>query len=108
MSEAVLPPPLDRFWAAVNNGDSPGFLDFFGADGVVNDWGREFKGRHEISGWNDREFIGVNMRFDAHNVEQRGSETVVTGQVTSDGFNGPSTFTFVLDGDQIKLMRITA
>ncbi|ASU83711.1 nuclear transport factor 2 family protein [Nocardiopsis gilva YIM 90087] len=108
MSTATLPAPLDRFFDVVNSGDSQGFLDFFGTDGVVNDWGREFTGRQEISGWNDREFIGANMRLDVEDVALRDSEVAVTAQVTSSGFNGPSTFTFVIEGEQIKLMRITA
>ncbi|MDZ7883677.1 MAG: hypothetical protein U5N53_12505 [Mycobacterium sp.] len=35
-------------------------------------------------------------------------ETVVIAQVGGDGFNGPSTFTFRVDKNQIAEMRITA
>lgn len=39
MSSSTLPPPVDRFVQAVNQGDSQTFLSFFPKDGVVIDSG---------------------------------------------------------------------
>jgi hypothetical protein len=56
-----LPSPVERAIAAANHGDTDAFLATFTADGVVDDWGREFVGREAIRGWSDREFIGVQV-----------------------------------------------
>ncbi|MET0206108.1 MAG: nuclear transport factor 2 family protein, partial [Thermoleophilaceae bacterium] len=40
--------------------------------------------------------------------EQEDAATTVTATVGGDGFNGPSHFTFVIDGDHVTRMTIRA
>ena len=105
---ADLPAPVAAAVAAANANDADAFLAVFTSDGVVDDWGREFRGRDAIRRWSDQEFIGVQVALEVTAVEQRGEETVVTAQVGGNGFNGPSHFAFDVDGDRIARMTIRA
>lgn len=101
-----LPPPVAAALAAANANDTEAFLDCFTPDGVVDDWGREFRGREEIRGWSDREFIGVRVSLEVTEVADLGGDTVITAQVGGDGFNGPSHFAFQVGGDKVTRMTI--
>jgi hypothetical protein len=103
-----LPAPVQAAVDAANAGDVEAHLDTFGADGAVDDWGREFRGRAAIRGWSDAEFIGKQVVLDVTGVERSGDIVTITAQVGGNGFNGPSHFAFTVDGDRISLMRITA
>src|SRR5712671_849287 len=102
------PAPVATLLEAANANDTDAFIAMFGEGGVVDDWGREFAGTDAIRTWSDREFIGkhVNLKIDA--IEQQGDLTVVTAQVGGDGFNGPSHFRFLVDGDRVSRMTIRA
>jgi SnoaL-like protein len=103
-----LPEPVSRLLDAANANDIDAFLASFGPDGVVDDWGREFRGPGAIRGWSDREFIGVNVTLDVTGVTQQEGATTVAAQVGGSGFNGPSHFTFEVDGDRVSRMTIRA
>ncbi len=104
----TLPSAVSRVIEAANRGDTEAFLASFTADGVVDDWGREFRGASAITGWSDKEFIGVNVALTVDAVETVEEDTTVTAQVGGDGFNGPSHFTFRVDGDRVSRMTIRA
>ena len=93
---------------AANGNDTDAFLACFPPDGVVDDWGREFAGHDEIRGWSDQEFIGVKVNLKVVQVAIEDVNVVVTAQVGGDGFNGPSHFTFQLEGGQVIRMTIRA
>ena len=103
-----LPRPVAALLAAANAHDTDAFLATFTRDSVVDDWGREFRGADAIRGWSDAEFIGVSVTLDVAEVSERDGETVVSAQVGGDGFNGPSHFTFAVDGDRVQRMTIRA
>lgn len=103
-----LPPVLERFIEAVNKGDAASFLTFFPADGIVNDWGRSFKGHDAIRRWSDGEFIGKHVTLQVTRVDRTANSFAVMTDVGGSGFNGPSKFTFIIDGDKVREMRITA
>ena len=103
-----LPAPVQAIFDATNAGDTEAFLGSFTADGVVDDWGREFRGREAIKGWSDGENIGVQARLTPTAVESRDGEHVVTAMVAGGGFNGPSHFSFRVDGDRVSRMTIRA
>ncbi|MDW5597200.1 nuclear transport factor 2 family protein [Conexibacter stalactiti] len=105
---AELPAPVRALLDAANANDLGAFLAAFAADGVVDDWGREFHGADAIRTWSDGEFIGVEVSLEVTDVEQRGDETVVTAQVGGRGFNGPSHFAFRVAGDRVARMTIRA
>jgi hypothetical protein len=104
----TLPEPVDRLLRAANANDTDTFLATFTDTGVVDDWGREFAGQAAIREWSDREFIGQHVRLNITHTTREGETTVVTADVGGDGFNGPSHFSFRLDGDQVARMTIRA
>jgi hypothetical protein len=104
----TLPEPVDRLLRAANANDTDMFLATFTENGVVDDWGREFTGRAAIQGWSDREFIGQNVGLNITGVTCAGETTTVTADVSGDGFNGPSHFSFEIDGTQVARMTIRA
>ena len=103
-----LPAPVRAAIDAANANDTDAFLSCFPPDGVVDDWGREFVGHDEIRGWSDREFIGVKVNLKVVQVAIEDVNVVVTAQEGGDGFNGPSHFTFQLEGGQLTRMTIRA
>lgn len=109
MPDTALPPVLQAFRTAVNAGDSNAFIAFFPADGVVEDWGRRFSGHRAILNWSAKELIGAKGVLTYGEVIE-----TATGRVSLDThwassfFTGDSVFTFVLDGDQIRELKISA
>ena len=59
-------------------------------------------------GWSDGEFIGVEVTLEVEEVELDGTRTIVAATVGGNGFNGPSTFTFVTVGGLVSRMTIRA
>jgi ketosteroid isomerase-like protein len=102
------PAPVATLLEAADANDAQAFLAMFVEGAVVDDWGREFAGTDAIRGWSDREFIGKHVNLKIHAVQQQGDLTVVTAQVGGDGFNGPSHFSFLIDGDLVARMTIRA
>jgi ketosteroid isomerase-like protein len=104
MSE--LPSAVAQFFAASNAGDSETFLAAFADDALLNDTGREFRGRSGISQWNDNENIGVQTQFAVGKAsEDLGATTVAVG-VSGNGYNGEATFTFVVTDGRISHLVI--
>ncbi len=101
-----LPRPVRTLVDAANAGDTAAFLAAFTPDGVVDDWGREFRGADDIQGWSDGEFIGVEVSLEVEEVELDGPRTIVAAIVGGNGFNGPSTFTFTTVGGLVSRMMI--
>ncbi len=103
-----LPAPVRAAIEASNAADTAGFLAAFTPDGVIDDWGREFQGAAEITSWSDAEFIGVAVTLEVLSAATEGTETTVRAQVGGNGFNGPSTFSFQVEGDRVARMTIRA
>ena len=102
------PAPVARLLQAANANDTETFLATFADGGVVDDWGREFVGSDAIRGWSDHEFIGKHVSLDIRSIERDGDATVVTAEVGGEGFNGPSHFSFPVDGARVSRMTIRA
>ena len=100
------PPPIDRFVQAVNQGDSQAFLSFFPKDGVVIDSGWRFAGHDAVRRWSDREFIGAHGRMTVKSVEQNKNVVTVRADWKSNFYTGAARFEFVLDGEQVRELRI--
>jgi hypothetical protein len=101
-----LPHPVARLLDAANNHDTDAFLASFTADGIVDDWGREFAGATSIRGWSDREFIGVGVILTVTGVGTTGDVTTVSADVGGNGYNGPSHFTFTVHDGLVARMTI--
>jgi uncharacterized protein (TIGR02246 family) len=102
-----LPPAVARVIEATNAGDAAAFVDAFTEDGVVDDWGRVFRGREEIARWDAGENTGVRSTFRVQEVTVDGDTVTARLAVGGGGFNGTSTFTFEVEGDRVRSMRIT-
>jgi hypothetical protein len=102
----TVPAPVQRLLDAANAGDVDIFLGTFTDDGVVDDWGREFRGADRIRAWSDEEFIGKRVTLDVTQVVERDGQTVVTAQVGGNGFNGPSHFSFRTSAERVTRMTI--
>ncbi|WLP90114.1 nuclear transport factor 2 family protein [Gordonia sp. NB41Y] len=101
-----LPEPVRASIDATNAGDLQAFLGSFTPDGAVDDWGRVFGGPTAIARWSDAEYLGKNVTLEVTSVSATGDDVVVIATVGGDGFNGPSTFTFTVDGEKIARMTI--
>jgi ketosteroid isomerase-like protein len=93
-------------WAALdatNRGDAAAFVIAFTEDATLVDNGRAFSGMDAIARWDAGENTGVQARFAVTSVIRAGRTVTVGVEVSGQGYNGPSTFTFVLDaaGDSI-------
>ena len=98
--------PVARLLQAANDHDTDAFLASFTADGVVDDWGREFTGAEGIQGWSDREFIGVDVALTVTDVTIDGDVTTVAADVGGSGYNGPSHFMFTVRDGLVSRMMI--
>jgi hypothetical protein len=92
---------------AANGGDIEGFLASIAPDGVVDDWGREFRGPAAIRGWSDKEFIGVQVSLAITAVTREGDSVTVAADVGGNGFNGPSHFEFQVVDSRVARMTIS-
>jgi hypothetical protein len=104
----MIPVPVQALLDAANANDTDAFLAGFTQDGVVDDWGREFRGAEKIRAWSDNEFIGKQVSLQVEKASEHGGETVVTAAVGGNGFNGPSHFSFRVEGDLVSRMTIRA
>ncbi|MEZ2126454.1 MULTISPECIES: nuclear transport factor 2 family protein [unclassified Sinorhizobium] len=93
---------------AVNQHDTDRFLSLFEEDGAVDDWGRVFSGRQEIRAWSDEELIGVDATFELKSTEENGNVVSMDVVVDGEGFTGPSTFSFEMNGPLISNLKIRA
>jgi hypothetical protein len=101
-----IPAPVDRLVATINGGDIDAFLKIFGSDGVVEDWGRRFKGPAAIRKWSDEELIGAKGHLTVAAATREGNTITVTGDWKSSYYSGASRMIFTVDGDRVREMRI--
>jgi ketosteroid isomerase-like protein len=99
--------PIETMIDATNRGDSARLLSAFAEDALLTDFGRDFKGKAAIARWNDSENIGTQNNIRVTSVKRTGSQVSVTIAVTGNGYNGPGTLKFHLEGDTIKRLVIT-
>jgi hypothetical protein len=76
-----LSPLAESYVEATNNQDAAGFLGLFADDAMVNDNGREFRGRRAIQEWSLREIFDAQVTLEVMDAVQRGGETVITTKV---------------------------
>jgi hypothetical protein len=103
-----VPAAVRRILTAIDSHDTDAFVAAFAADGFVDDWGRQFRGPEQIRSWSDNELIGKRATFSDTQVSTPGNPITLLTQVGGDGFNGPSHFTFSVQGEEIASMTITA
>ena len=101
------PGPIHRFVEATNAGDTEAFLDTFGEDAFLSDWGRDFHGQDEIARWNQSDNIGVQSKFRIVRVAEGAGVYHVRVAVTGNGLNGEGNMAFTLDRGRIASLVIS-
>jgi hypothetical protein len=76
-----MPPTAAAYVRAINDHDPVSFDALFTDGAVVNDVGREFRGRPAIKAWSDREIFDAEVTLEVLGVAERDGETVVTTKV---------------------------
>src|SRR5262245_17172596 len=101
------PAAVQRMIDATNAGDREAFVEAFTDDAYLEDWGRVFRGRAGVAGWNESDNIGRNTHFEATGTREQDGGYVVTLVVTGDGFNGTSDIAFEVHDELIRSMIIS-
>jgi hypothetical protein len=66
---------------SINGHDAAAFLALFADDAVVNDAGREFRGRAAIKAWSDREIFDARVTLEVLDLAHSDGETRITTKV---------------------------
>src|SRR5258707_14347366 len=75
------PPAAEVYVRSINDHNPAAFNALFAEGAVVNDAGREFRGRAAIKAWSDREIFDAQVTLEVLNAVDRDGETVVTTKV---------------------------
>ncbi|QDU26488.1 SnoaL-like domain protein [Anatilimnocola aggregata] len=76
-----LPPLAAAYVQATNQQDAAAFLRLFDDNAVVNDAGREFRGREAIKEWSESDIFAANVTLEVTAAKEEPQETVVTTKV---------------------------
>jgi SnoaL-like domain len=76
-----LSPLATAYIRSINNQEAARFIALFADGAVVDDAGREFRGRDAIKAWSDREIFGARVTLEVLDVADRGAEVVITTKV---------------------------
>jgi len=71
----------ESYVRTTNAHDAAGFLALFAEDAVVQDVGREFRGRPAIHDWSRREIFDASVTLEVLDVAQRDGATILTTKV---------------------------
>ena len=109
MNHPPLPDAIQLFVDATNRADSNAFVQAFSHNAHLDDWGRGFDGHTGIRSWDTTDNIGKNSHFELRAVETGNAPDtyIVTLDVSGDGFNGTSPFTFRLEDGLIAEVTIS-
>lgn len=78
---AQLPPTAEAYVRSINDHDPAAFNALFAEIAVVNDVGREFRGRTAIKAWSDREIFDAKVTLEVLDATDHDGETVVKTKV---------------------------
>src|SRR5262249_9020692 len=74
-------PTATAYVRSINDHDAAAFIALFGDEAVVNDAGRQFRGRAAIKDWSDREIFAPRVTLEVVDVADRAGEIVVRTKV---------------------------
>ena len=102
-----VPEPVRSFLDKVNDHDDAGVLAAFTDDALVDDWGKQLRGRDAIGKWSDSEFVGSKPSLTITSVATDDGTVTVVGDWRSKHANGMSKFVFHTNGGKITSMEIS-
>jgi SnoaL-like domain len=76
-----LPPLAESYVRATNNHDAAAFHGLFADSAIVDDNGREYRGKGAIQQWSDREIFAAQVTLEVMDAVVRDSEVVITTKV---------------------------
>ena len=76
-----LPEPAAGFVRTVNEHDPAGFMALFTEDAVVDDAGREIRGREAIREWAAHDIFAANVTFEVRGVSGTDGDATVMAKV---------------------------
>ncbi|WP_394777265.1 nuclear transport factor 2 family protein [Undibacterium sp.] len=107
----LLPPPLDAYVKASNNGDSAAAAACFAADAVVHDEGHAYTGVDAIRAWRDETLAKYGVVLLDPTALTDSSESPILTATCSGNFDGspvPLHFHFTVRQGKITALRISA
>jgi hypothetical protein len=81
MTVTQLPETSASYVESVNQRDSAAFMALFAEGAVVDDVGREFRGRDAIKAWSDREIFDAMVTLKVIKVDDCDGQSVITTEV---------------------------
>jgi len=76
-----LSPTANAYVRSINDHDAAAFIALFADGAVVNDAGREFRGRAAIKAWSDREIFDAAVSLEVLDRSDRDGESLLTTKV---------------------------
>jgi hypothetical protein len=76
-----IPPTAAAYVGSINDHDPAAFNALFADSAVVNDVGREFRGRAAIKDWSDREIFDAQVTLEVIDAADQDGASVVTTKV---------------------------
>jgi ketosteroid isomerase-like protein len=106
-----VPEPAAGFVRVVNDRDPVAFIALFTEDAVVDDAGREIRGREAIREWAAHDIFAANVTLEVRDVSGTDGDATVTGKVdgTFDriGLPDPLIMTFRVVSERGKIGGLT-
>lgn len=106
-----LPQPVAAYITATNHHDAAGFIACFQDDAVVNDAGREYRGRTAIQEWSSHEIMAPKVTLEVLAVADRDGEVIVTTKVDGNfdrtGLPNPLLINHHITVEDGKIVRVT-
>jgi hypothetical protein len=101
----------DAYVRAVNDGNANAYGALFHENALVDDGGREFRGRDAIRTWSASDIFAVNVRFEVVDSTERDGDAVLTTIVEGDfdrtGLPDPVVIVHRITAENEKVARLT-
>ena len=103
--------PATNYVQAINDNEPDAFIAQFAHDAVVNDIGRELRGRPAIKSWGDDEIFAAQVRLEVLDIREFDGSTVITTKVDGNfdrtGLPDPLIMEHEVQMDSEQIKRLT-
>ena len=103
-----VPEPVSVFVEAINAGDTEAFVALFSDDGLISDWGTEYRGHDAVRRWAESDAIGAGASMTLLAAATDGAVTTTRFAWRSRVFNGESEGIFTVRGNRLVSFVIPA
>lgn len=108
---AIACPVAEGYVRSVNSDDAGAFKALFAEDAVVDDAGREFRGRDAIAAWAESDIFAVQVRLQVVDATESDHDALVTAIVDGDfdrtGLPDPVVIVHRISVRDDKIVRLT-